>query len=307
LGDRGGKMKSKTIKTVYVDTSATATNGKRRRRLHTVFDEEKTFKVSRLTKLKNINEVFIDTLFPENYNDILRLLRRGVKVYTLKDTTVLKKLRRENNLKKSDEVDAQLLSMIPREYFRALTIQEMERKVKVQPLINKYELLSRRIKTLKIWIKHDGYDYRLRDSIRLMKKDKEETAKKIIEIFSDDTIYMEACRMLGISESVDLAILLSGLRLESSSAAIRGYLGLTNNRNGRYDRNMREHLTKLANMIYVNIKRGVVKPSCKELTDIIATREPKNKALFKLQAKILKILKNVWRAANESSNKPAGR
>ncbi|MCL7384466.1 MAG: hypothetical protein LZ174_09285 [Thaumarchaeota archaeon] len=159
---------------------------------------------------------------------------------------------------------------------------------------------------MKMWIKRDGYDYRLRDSLRLMEEDKEETAKKIIEIFSDDIIYKEACRMLGISESVDLAILLSELRLEISSAAIRGYLGLTNNRNGRYNRNMRRHLTQLANMIYVNIKRSVVEPSCKELIDI-AAMEPKNKALFKLQAKILKILKNVWRTINEASDEPAGR
>jgi cell fate (sporulation/competence/biofilm development) regulator YmcA (YheA/YmcA/DUF963 family) len=298
-------MKSKTAKTVYVDTSATATNGKRKRKLHTVFDGEKTFKVSRLTKLKNVDEVFIDTLFPENYNEILELLKRGVKVYVLKDTRMLKKLRKENNLKKSDEVDAKLLLMISREYFRALTIQEIERRIKVQPLINEYELLSRRIKTLKQWVRNNGYDW-LRDDIRLMEDGKKKIAERIIEIFSDDVIYREACRMLGIDGSVDLAILLNGLRLETSSAAIRGYLGLTNNRNGRYNRSMRRHLAQLANVIYVDIKRGVVEPSCKELTDI-ATMKPKNKALFKLQTKILKILKNVWKTINELGDEPAGR
>jgi hypothetical protein len=290
----------------YVDVSRTAINGKQRQKLHYAFDGQKILKIRRLTKLKDASEIFIDSLFPEVYNEILELLKRGVKVYVLKDTRMVKKLRKENNLRKSDEIDSQLLSMIPREYFRALTVQEMEKKVKVQPLVNKYELLSRRIKALKMWIKRDGYDYRLRDSVRLMEKDKEETAKKIIEIFSDDIIYKEACRMLGISESVDLAILLSELRLEISSAAIRGYLGLTNNRNGRYNRNMRRHLTQLTNMIYVNIKRSVVEPSCKELIDI-AAMEPKNKALFKLQAKILKILKDVWRTINEASDEPAGR
>jgi hypothetical protein len=289
----------------YVDTSRT-TNGKRRRKLHCVYDGQKIIKIRKLTKLRNADEIYIDSLFPEIYNEILELLKKGIKVYLLKDTKVLKKLRRENNLRKSDEVDALMLSKIPREYFRALTVQEMERKVRVQPLINKYELLSRRIKTLKIWTKRDRYDYRLKDSIRLMEEDKEETAKKIIEIFSDDIIYKEACRMLGIGESVDLAILLSGLRLETSSAAIRGYLGLTNNRNGRYNRNMRRHLTQLTNMIYVNIKKSVVEPSCKELTDII-TMKPKNKALFKLQTKILKVLKNVWRTINEASDEPAAR
>jgi hypothetical protein len=293
-------------KTVYVDTSPTATNSKERQKPHAVYEGEKTFKVSRLTKLKNIDELFIDTLFPDVYDDVLRLLKRDVKVYVLKDTRMLKKLRKENNLKKSDETDALLLSKIPRECFRALTIQEMERKVKVQPLINKYKLLSKRIKTLKMWIKHDGYDYRLRDSLRLMEENEEEIAKKIIEIFSDDIIYREACRMLGIGGSVDLAILLSGLRLETPSAAIRGYLGLTNNRNGRYNRSMRGHLAQLANVIYVNIKRGIVEPSCKELIDMI-TMEPRNRALFRLQAKILKILKNVWRTVNEVSDNPTGR
>jgi hypothetical protein len=293
-------------KTVYVDTSPTATNSKERQKPHAVYDGEKTFKVSRLTKLKNIDELFIDTLFPDVYDDVLRLLKRDVKVYVLKDTRMLKKLRKENNLKKSDETDALLLSKIPRECFRALTVQEMERKVKVQPLINKYKLLSKRIKTLKMWIKHDGYDYRLRDSLRLMEENKEEIAKKIIEIFSDDIIYREACRMLGIGGSVDLAILLSGLRLETPSAAIRGYLGLTNNRNGRYNRSIRRHLTQLANAIYMNVKRGVVESLYRELTDI-ATMKPKNKALFRLQTKILKILKNVWRTVNELGDEPAGR
>jgi len=41
------------------------------------------------------------------------LLRRGVKVYLLRDTTKLKKLRIENNLEKNDESDAMLLSRIP--------------------------------------------------------------------------------------------------------------------------------------------------------------------------------------------------
>jgi len=35
--------------------------------------------------------------------------------------------------------------------------------------------------------------------------------------------------------------------------------------------------------------------------------ELRNKALFKLQVNILKILKNVWRTVSEVSGKPAGR
>jgi hypothetical protein len=40
------------------------------------------------------------------------LLKRGVRVYVLKDVGVMKKLREENGLRKSDEVDGQLLSMV---------------------------------------------------------------------------------------------------------------------------------------------------------------------------------------------------
>ncbi|MCL7384596.1 MAG: hypothetical protein LZ167_07840 [Thaumarchaeota archaeon] len=139
-----------------------------------------------------------------------------------------------------------------------------------------------------------------------MEKDKEEIAKKIVEVFSDDVTYRDACRMLGISESVDLAVLLSGLRLETLSAAIRGYLGLTNNSNSRYNKSMRKHLAQLSNVIYVDVKRCVMRPPCKELIDIV-TMELRNRALFKLQANILKILKNVWKTVNEVSGMPAGR
>ena len=74
-------------------------------------------------------------------------------------------------------------------------------------MINKYELLSKRIKTLKQWIKNDRYDYELKDSGRLMEKDKKDVAKKIIKILSNDAVYREACRLLGFNNSVGVAIL----------------------------------------------------------------------------------------------------
>lgn len=49
--------------------------------------------------------MFIDTLFPAIYDEILELLRKGSKVYYLKDVIMLKKLRKENNLRKMDIVD----------------------------------------------------------------------------------------------------------------------------------------------------------------------------------------------------------
>jgi len=136
-------------KTVYIDTSRTATNDKKRKPL-VVFDGERVFEVNKLTKLKDVDEVFIDTLFQEIYEEVLELLKKSVRVYLLKDVSILKRLRMENNLKKSDENDAILLSKVSKDGFRALTIQEMVKRVELKPLINKYELLSKRIKTLKL-------------------------------------------------------------------------------------------------------------------------------------------------------------
>jgi len=145
---------------------------------------------------------------------------------------MLKKLRLENNVKKSDENDTILLSRISRDCFILLTIKELEKKVELKPLINKYELLSKRIKTLRLWIKNDGYDYELKDTVKLMEKDKKDIAKKIIEMLSNDTIYREACRMLGVEDSVELAILTMELPLHLPITRLKGLLGYTPDKNG---------------------------------------------------------------------------
>jgi hypothetical protein len=77
-------------KVYYIDVSRTAVNGERRQKFHCVFDGQKIFGVRKLTKLKDADEIYIDSLFPENYNEILELLKRGIKVYLLKDSKVLK-------------------------------------------------------------------------------------------------------------------------------------------------------------------------------------------------------------------------
>ena len=104
----------KMSKAVYVDTSRTAINGKRKRKPHYIYDGERVFGVNKLTKLKDVDKVYIDTLFPEIYEEILELLKRDIEVYLLKNTSILKKLRRENNLEKSDEIDALTLSKVPK-------------------------------------------------------------------------------------------------------------------------------------------------------------------------------------------------
>ena len=111
----------------YVDTAFPADKKKRKKnRTHTVFDGERTFKVRELIELAKLeaSAIFIDRPFSELYDELIELLRKGVKVYELKDCILLKKLRIESNVKKSDEVDAMLLSRIPREMFRQLTVEE---------------------------------------------------------------------------------------------------------------------------------------------------------------------------------------
>jgi hypothetical protein len=265
--------------------------------------------VRKLTKLKDASEVFIDTLFPEIYDEILQLLRRSIKVYLLKDTTILKKLRRENNLLKSDENDALMVSRVPGKSFRALTVQEMEKKVELQPLFNEYELLSKRIKTLKQWIKNDGYNYKLRDSIMLMERDKEETVKKIVKMLSDDTIHREACKLLGLNDSVEVAILTIELPLHLPLNILKKIVGLTPNRsNGRYNHRIRRHLSQLATNIYIIAKRWRDRWEVPEEFREIIEFLPREKAIYKLQARILKTFRKAYFLANyQTTSSPAGR
>jgi len=97
-------------KVVFVDTSKTAKGGNRSRKPHVCYDGEKTFEIYDLTRLKDYDKIFIDALFPEIYDEIMELLRKGIEIYCLKDTTALKRLRKENNLKKTDIIDANILS-----------------------------------------------------------------------------------------------------------------------------------------------------------------------------------------------------
>jgi len=242
-------------KVYYIDFSRTAVNGKRRQKLHHAFDGQKILKIRKLTKLKNANDIYVDSLFPEIYNEILELLKRGIKVYLLKDTGVLKKLRRENNLRKSDEVDAVMLSKVPKEYFRELTIREAELKIAVRPLINRYEWIVEQRRMLKQW-RSRGYDYSFRESIRAMEADRLKISREIIgminrSIYRD--VYRRVCNELQVKDSVEIAILVLELPLTSGMDKLKSYLGFTPTKNdGRYNHRLRRHLESIASNIYIN-------------------------------------------------------
>jgi hypothetical protein len=297
-------------KVYYIDVSRTAVNGKRRQKLHYAFDGEKMLKVRRLTKLKDASEIFIDSLFPEIYNEILELLKRGVKVYVLKDTRMVKKLRKEDNLKKSDEIDSRLLSMIPREYFRELTVGDVELKIAVRPLINRYEWIVEKRKVLKQW-KNRGYDYGFGESIKAIEADRKKTGREIVEIVSESIyrdVYRRVCSELQVWDSVEVAILVLELPLTSGMDKLKSYLGFTPTKNdGRYNHRLRRHLESIASNIYLNsYKRKTNIPE--ELLETIRSAQSKSIALQRLQLKILKILRKTWiEVSKEANDKPAGR
>jgi len=275
---------------IYVDTSRTA-EGKRKKKPHYVFDGEKIFEVDKLTKLKNVDEIYIDTLFPEIYEEVLELLKKSVKVYLLKNLSILKKLRMENNMEKSDEIDAQLLSMISKDGFRLLTLEEIEFKIKIRPLINKYEQIVRWQTTLKQWLSQ-GFDYNFKEPIRLMENDGRRVSKEIIKEVAKNNVYREACRLLGVKDSVELAILTVELPLHLPITRLKGLLGFTPNKNeGRYDHRLRKHVVALSANLYINVKRRAnVLNNIAEIVNSL----PKEKAIYKIQLMILKALRRAY-------------
>ena len=99
----------------YVDVAIPADRKKRRKhKMHAVFDGVRVFRVKKLTELEDAAEIYIDALFPQIYEELMELIERNVKIFSLKNLRLLKRLREENGVEKSDEADAKLLSIIPR-------------------------------------------------------------------------------------------------------------------------------------------------------------------------------------------------
>lgn len=79
---------------VYVVVSKDATNRRKSRERYVVYDGVRIFKIGKLTELKNVDEVFMDAIYPSTYAEVLELLKGGVKVYALKDRSILEKYKR---------------------------------------------------------------------------------------------------------------------------------------------------------------------------------------------------------------------
>ena len=279
----------------YVDAAVPSNKKSRKQKAHAVFDGDKTFKVYRLTKLEDAGEIFIDTLFPEIYDEVLELLRKGVRVYLLKDIIKLKKLRMENNMEKSDESDAMLLSRIPREEFRPLAIEELELKMRIEPLIRKYRQIIRWEKILKRLAKR-GLDYNFREVVRLMNADRQKISEEIIRQVTSlpihGEVYRRACEILGVKRSAELAILAVRLPLHLPMVRLKGLLGLIPGGNGgRYNHELRAHIASFAATLYMNAKRHV---SASDKVAEAVNCLPKKMALCKLQLMTVKALRIAY-------------
>jgi len=274
----------------FVDVAIPADRKRRRRgKVHAVFDGDRVFRVRKLTELEDAAEVFIDMMFPQTYEELLELIERGVKVFLLKNTRMLKRLRVENHIKKSDEADARLLGIIPRSCFKQLTARE----ICLLKLIGEYEMYVRWGKIIRQWAQIHPSSF-LKESARRFRCIVNQYARKIIEEVKSGegyaTTYRLACDMLGVRDSVEVAILVARLPLNWKLSRLYGLLGLTPHKNKNYNHKLRTHLSKLATNIYLNNKR--YEANIKLLEDL--KNLPPKKAIYKLQLRIVRILKRAW-------------
>ena len=276
----------------YVDVAVPADRKKRRKhKTHAVFDGGRVFRVRRLTELDDASEIYIDAMFPQIYEELMELIRRSVKIFLLKSTRLLKRLREENGVEKSDEVDARLLSTIPRNHFKQLTLKDL----KLLQLINMYERYTGWKSLIRRWA--SAYpDSPFKEYAKEICSMQDCYSRRIIkEIAKDEdyvVIYRMVCEELGVRDSVEVAILVARLPLNWRLSRLKGLLGLIprKNKNHDYHHRLRTHLARFAAMIYVNNKRHGI---CARLFKGI-NRVPRDKALHALQLRILKILKKAW-------------
>jgi hypothetical protein len=277
-------------KIYFVDVAIPADRKRRRKyKMHAVFDGSRVFRVGRLTELEDAGEVYIDAMFPQIYEELMELIEKGVKVFLLRDTRMIKRLREENHVRKSDEVDARILSIIPRNHFKQLTLEEL----RLLQLINMYERYAEWRKVIRQWATiypQTPFKKYVRELYSIQSKLSRGIIEEVMRDEDYATIYKIVCDGLGVRDSVEVAILVARLPLNWKLSRLKGLLGLTPHKNKNYNHRLRGHLSKLATTIYINNK--LYGTSAKLFEGI--NRTPRSKTLHTLQLMILRILKRAW-------------
>lgn len=157
----------------------------------------------------------------------------------------------ENNLDKSDEADAKVLSMIPPKFFREVTVKDIEKDTLIWTFIK----LSKRIKVLKNWSKDgicvEGFEKLMKE----LQREKKSVERRIIEVARNSSeVYRRSLEELRIGDSVSLAILTLKLPLHMGRDKLKKYLGFTPQarETGAYNHLMRDMLSRAADAVYKN-------------------------------------------------------
>ena len=250
---------------------------------------KKTFKVRKLTELNDACEIYIDAIFPQVYAEVLELLEKGTKIHVLRSPSLVKKFRDKNGAKKSYDSDAIILAKIPRIHFKELTLKELN----LLRFINIYEKCAEWKRIIKQWTNIYSLDP-LEKCAKGLRSIHNYYGHRIIEeIMRNEnyaTMYRMVCEELELKDSVEVAILVARLPLNWKLSRLKGLLGLTPCGNRSYNHKLRRHLANLAVTIYLNNRQhGIGTKLFEDINPI-----PRDKALYTLQLRILKILKKAW-------------
>jgi len=302
---------------VYVDTA-------RRGKPHVAFDGEKVFTVGSLTEI-HAEELYIDVLHQEIYREVSEVLKRGVRVYLLRDASLIKKVRDEKKMEKSDENDVIVLSQIPSEYFRPLTVGEIEKKVRINSLVNYYTNIVKLKKTLSQWVassrvwtvnleeaaghipwigvleRFNPLRESLSNSIKILEDYIKELSKIVLEEAEKIPVYREVLRKIGLSYNISLALQI--LRIQAvkdprkvSVASLTGLYGYRPAKNGgKYDHRLRELSDNLALQLYCLARNRSLKetPSNKKIIEI-ASGMDKYRAVYRIGLELVKTIGETY-------------
>jgi len=278
-------------KTYFVDISWTFDGGKRgRKKMHVAYDGEKLRKITTLMSLEDASEIYIDSLNSKIYDDLLTLLRQGVKVYLVRKLRLIKEFRDKFKMKKNDENDAIVLSLMPKDAFRPVTLEEVEIKASLHPFIQKWVSLSKRLKTLKRW-ESDGFESKLLPLFKKeLEREKDRLEKEIMRIAREKIeMYRWAEEELGL-HGASLARLLLYVDFSKGLRKIKNFI--------QGNKNAREALTSLAFAVYSNARQG--RGPEKYLNYIKSYEGIKAEdAIKKLRFMIIKDLRKLWCKHNE--------
>jgi hypothetical protein len=277
-------------KIYFVDVAIPADRKRRRKyKMHAVFDGSRVFRVGRLTELEDAGEVYVDAMFPQIYEELMELIEKGVKVFLLGNTRMIKRLREENHVRKSDEADARILSIIPRNHFKQLTLEEL----RLLQLINMYERYAEWRKVIRQWATiypQTPFKKYVRELYSIQSKLGRGIIEEVMRDENYATIYRMVCERLGVRDSVEVAILVARLPLNWKLSRLYGLLGLTPHKNKNYNHKLRTHISRLATSIYLHNKRhGIGADLLSDLKEL-----PPKKTIYRLQLRIVKILKKAW-------------